>query len=204
MLFQLHCSRYTEVFIGALFLSTLGPARADRWPGWTRFDDICREIIDDVVGNSIPFRELVNNYGNCWWWTCESYLQVHETLSRSILCDRLTQLHNSVNSAYLGGASVYSYECQNALNAPALYGLSDWNNWSGRHCGTWRNTDGTGVFLDNAIWYAANPSSGYGYNRQSVTFLTRNCCNNGWNESGGTVSIFLSQAVKLLLLCCHL
>ena len=48
----------------------------------------------------------------------------------------------------------------------------------------------TQTFTDNALWNTAVSSDGIQFVRQSVTFLTRTGigCDNGWNESGGTVS----------------
>ena len=177
-----------------VFLSTLSLTQADIWPGDDGFYDICVEIIDDVNGNSIPFRELVRSCTGWWSWRRCNYLQVRETLTRATLCNRLTAQHNTKNAPYIGRASVTSLECQSALLGPAIYGIPEWNNWSGRHCGTWRSTDSSGTvtqtFTDNAFWNTAVPSDSIPFVRQSVTFLTRagTCCDNGWNESGGTVS----------------
>ena len=173
---------------GALLLSIICLAQADQWPGDAGFDDICREIIDDVAGNAIPFRRLVRTCTGSWWWRrCCYQLQVHETISRAELCNRLTTQHNLHTASFLGGNTVYSYQCQNALASPKLYAASDWNEWSGRHCGTWTTTTGAlEVFEDEAVWSSAI-SSFFGYNRQDVYFVDRNCCNDGWNESGGSV-----------------
>lgn len=199
-----------QVVIGALFLSTLSLTRADIWPGDGGFYDICVEIINDVNANSIRFRELVKSCTSTWWWkTCTNNIQVRETLTQATLCNRLTDQHNTNNAAYIGGASVSSSECQAALNGPALYGIPEWNNWSGRHCGTWKSTDSSGTvtntFTDNALWNTAVPSDGILYVRQSVTFLTRpgTCCDDGWNESGGTVSNCTMFHLPVHVINCH-
>ena len=126
-----------------------------------------------MAGNSIEFKELVTVCSG--WWGCSSTLQIRETLTRATLCNRLTAQHNTKNAPYIG-ASVTSSECQSALLGPATYRIPQWNNWSGRHCGTWRSTDSSGTvtqtFPDNAPWNTAVPSDGIQFVRQSVTFLT--------------------------------
>ena len=187
--------------LGTLLFTVLSPCKADIYPGDGAFQDICQEIIDDVAANAIPFRHLVTICGG--WWGCTDHLQVYETLTRQELCDRLTNQHNTNNALYLGGATVSSSECQAALLAPLFYTATEWNNWSGRHCGTWRSTDASGTvtqtFTDNALWNTAVPSSSVGFVTQSVTFLTRpgTCCDDAWNESGGLVS--QTAAVKCLI-----
>ena len=187
-------SASTVSVVGVLLLSLLSLSMADIYPGDGGFQVICQEIIDDVAGNLITFRELVPCTGS----SCSNQLQVREYLTRASLCNRLTAQHNSKNAAYLGGATVSSSQCQAALNAPAFYGTTEWNNWSGRHCGTWRSTDSSGTvtqtFTDHALWNTAALSGGFA--RQTVTFLTRSCCTEGWNESGGTVSQLMSLASK--------
>ena len=160
---------------GALLLTLVSLGKADVYPGEAAFQNICQEIINDVTGNSIEFKELVTVCSS--WWGCSSTLQIRETLTRATLCNRLTAQHNTKNAPYIGGASVTSSECQSALLGPAIYGIPQWNNWSGRHCGTWRSTDSSGTvtqtFTDNALWNTAVPSDGIQFVRQSVTFLTR-------------------------------
>ncbi|CAI8024977.1 hypothetical protein GBAR_LOCUS14471 [Geodia barretti] len=103
------------------------------------------------------------------------------------LCDRLVIQHNTHNYDYLGIVS--SDECFGALNSPDFYSSASWNNWRGRHCGHWRST-GNGVVgspeRDDALWEYAHLSYGV-YYRQNVDFFQRPpCCQDGWNESGGT------------------
>ena len=158
----------------------LGISKADIWPGDGGFYTICLEILNDVSGDAIRFRQSFD------------YMDIRETLSRFQLCDRLTTQHNTHNSVYLGGAGVTNSECVAALNSPLSYDTAEWNNWSGRHCGSWRSIGEDGTVgspdTDHALWNTAVPSGAY--QRQSVTFLTRpgTCCDDGWNESGGTVS----------------
>lgn len=169
--------------VGVLLISFLSISRADIYPGDGGFQAICQEIIDDVAANSIPFRQLGSN----------GQLYVQETLTRAALCRRLTAQHNAKNSFYLGGAIVSTAECVAALTAPTPYGISDWNNWAGRHCGVWKSTDQSGsvtqTFTDHALWMNAAVTSS-GFYRQNVIFVSRtqSCCVNGWNEAGGTVS----------------
>ena len=147
---------------GALLLTLVSLGKADVYPGEAAFQNICQEIINDVTGNSIEFKELVTVCSG--WWGCSSTLQIRETLTCATLCNRLTAQHNTKNAPYIGGASVTSSECQSALLGPAIYGIPQWNNWSGRHCGTWRSTDSSGTvtqtFTDNALWNTAVPSDG--------------------------------------------
>ena len=179
--------------LGTLLL-VLGLSRADIYPGDGGFQDICEEIIDDVAGNAIPFRHLVTICGG---------LQVYETVTQQELCDRLTDQHNTKNAVYLDGAMVDSSECLTALSNPLFYAAAEWNNWSGRHCGTWKSTDASGTvtqtFTDHALWNTAVPSASVGFVTQSVTFLTRpgTCCDDAWNESGGTVSHIKSTIIYL-------
>lgn len=169
---------YSSVMIGLFLISMLGISKADIWPGDGGFYDICLEILDDVSGDAIRFRQSFD------------YTDIRETLSRFQLCNRLTTQHNTHNSVYLGGAGVTNSECVAALNSPLSYDTAEWNNWSGRHCGSWRSIGGGGAVgspdTDHALWNTAVPSGAY--QRQSVTFLTRpgTCCDDGWNESGGT------------------
>ena len=153
----------------------VGLVTGDQWPGSGGFYDICVEIIDDVNGNSIPFRELSSNQ-----------LTERERLSRSQLCNRLTNQHNTHNSGFIA-ASVSQAACSNALLSPALYQTADWNQWAGKHCGTWYSSDGS-TFPDHANWNNAGIQSGF--HHQDVNFFGRSCqtCHDGWNESGGGVS----------------
>ena len=177
----------TTFMVVALLLMTT--TRADVWPGQAGYDAICQEIIDDTEANIIPFRRLVRSCSGWWGWRCRNKLETRETLSRLRLCNRLVQQHNTYNSAFLSGANVSSFQCLTAFSSPALYGVAQWNNWAGRHCGTWTNTAGSGAFDDEAYWNTAVPSPNIGYHRQAVTFdRPGTCCDSGWNESGGSVS----------------
>ena len=177
----------------------VGLVAGDQYPGQFTFYDICAEIIDDVSGNSIHFRRLQN--------TCKFKprpqprltiprlasrgcyrLVERERLSRFQLCDRLVTQHNDHNSGFIG-ASVSLTACTaNALLNPLPYQAADWNQWAGKHCGTWYSSDGD-VFPDNAIWNNAGIQGGF--HHQEVNFLGRTCvnCHDGWNESGGGVSL---------------
>lgn len=175
----------------ALLLTVFDPAAADIWPGRSTYDGICLEIINDAAANSIPFRKLVTTCSGWWWWrSCRNQLVVQETISRFTLCNRLVQQHNTYNQVFIGGVSLTTSVCQTALNSPARYSISEWNNWSGRHCGTWTSTTGSGeTFNDEAYWSTAVPAANIGFYRQDVTFdRSGSCCDDAWNESGGNVS----------------
>ena len=175
----------------------VGLVAGDVWPGSGGFYDICVEIINDVNGNSIPFREFQNicklkspnsnRLGPRLSARGCSRLTERERLSRFQLCNRLVTQHNTHNSGFIG-ASVSLGACTtNALLNPLLYQAADWNQWAGKHCGTWYSSGGD-VFPDNANWNNAGIQSGF--HHQDVNFLGRTCssCHDGWNESGGTVS----------------
>ena len=179
------------VLTGALFLTVINQTTADVWPGRNIFDEICLEIVDDVASNHIPFRRLVRTCSSWWWWhSCSNQLQIHETVSRFSLCDRLVRQHNTHNQAFLGWTSLAIFQCEAAFSSPARYGQAEWNNWSGRHCGTWTSTVGGGErFNDEAYWSTAVPAANFGFYRQDVTFdRSGTCCDDAWNESGGNVS----------------
>ena len=181
----------TAVSSLALLITVFDQTAADVWPGRDTYDAICLEIINDAAANAIPFRRLVRTCSGWWWWeTCRNRPEVHETVSRFTLCDRLVQQHNSYNQALLGVAALTVFECHNALSSPAHYGIVEWNNWSGRHCGTWTSTAGSGgTFNDEAYWSTAVPAANIGFYRQDVTFDRPGiCCDDAWNESGGDVS----------------
>ena len=168
--------------VGIVVFSVLGVCWADYWPGDTEFQTICRTIIDEVNSNQIRRRgrEFINR---------RYEIVVHETMTQRQLCDRLVIQHNTHNYDYLGIVS--SDECFGTLNSPDFYSSASWNNWRGRHCGHWRST-GNGVVgspeRDDALWEYAHLSYGV-YYRQNVDFFQRPpCCQDGWNESGGTVS----------------
>ena len=169
--------------VGALLITVISVSKADDYPGDAGFQAICQEIIDDVTADSIPFRRL----------GAGGVLIIHETPTKYALCQRLTTRHNSKNAAYLGGSMVNIPECVGAFAAPVTYGLAEWNNWAGLHCGAWRNVDEycvvTQTFTDHARWNNAVTTTS-GFYRQEVNFLSRTdpCCLNGWNEAGGTVS----------------
>ena len=146
----------------------VGLVAGDQYPGQFKFYDICLEIINDVIANNIRFRELQN-----------SQLVQREQLSRYELCDRLVTQHNTHNSGFIG-ASVSLTDCStNALLNPLPYQAADWNQWAGKHCGTWFNSDGN-VFTDNANWNNAILLNGF--HHQEVNFFGRNCvnCHDGW------------------------
>ena len=175
----------SSMVLGLFIFSILAAqSKADIWPGSGGFYTICQEILSDVASDAIRFRQSFD------------YNQIREVLSKAQLCNRLVDQHNVHNMAYLGGAGVGYSECEDALdlNPPLLYGIDEWDNWSGRHCGSWRTIDDDGIVslphTDHALWNPAAVPFGSAFRRQSVTFLTRSgtCCDNGWNESGGTVS----------------
>ena len=175
----------------ALFC-VLSICRADVYPGPVAFQDICQEIIGDVTADAIRLREFVTNCGPSG---CTISLQIRETLTQQALCERLTEQHNTHNAGHLGASMVTVTECDNAFESPLFYAPNSWNNWAGRHCGHWKNTNQCGTvtdtFTDHALWDMTDVSGGVnGFYTQSVMFLTRpgTCCNNGWNQSGLSVS----------------
>ena len=178
-----------------LLLCTCSCVFADDWPGGDRYYDICLEIYNAVSANNIPFRYLRRT---CSWWSCRYELAERERLTRYQLCDKLTNKHNTHNAGYVGTGSIFSTTCQIALANPAPYQAADWNSWAGKHCGDWYSDGGVSSGdVDNAVWYNAGPNNQF--TRQNVHFSTRtNCqnCHNGWNESGGGVSLSTSVPMQ--------
>ena len=174
--------------IGALILAMAGSSSADVYPGDDAFDELCREISINVTKNSIHLWELKKECKG-WWSGCTYYLKVRDVLTKASICNKLTAQHNSHNAAYIDGVTISSTQCVAAMTAPKFYNAENWNEWSGKHCGTWKSTNAKGAvtmtFIDNAQWYSAQPMGIYF--RQSVKFLTRKCCTAGWNASGGKV-----------------
>ena len=177
----------------AVLLCVLSTSWADYWPGDAEFQNICRTIIDEVSSNCIRRRGLGSG----------GQIEVHETLTRQQLCDRLVLQHETHNAAYLWHSSVTTDECLDVLSGePEFYTPEKWNNWRGRHCGSWQSTDGAGganvgmAERDDALWNYAQLSYGI-YYRQTVDFTRRDpCCEDGWNESGGTVSYLYCIAIR--------
>ena len=183
---------FSTVLTAILALSVAGITSADVYPGDTAFQSICQEIINNVAANSVTFWNLVTVCNPPWG--CYGTLQERETLTRVNLCARLVQHNSYSNEAFLGGAEVTVGECMGAFNAPVSYGVAEWNMWTGRHCGVWRNVNSNGgvslPFTDNSLRNAAGPSSSPGVYRQDLSLLNRpSCCNTAWTESGGAVSI---------------
>ena len=170
-----------------VLFSLLWVSRADYWPGDAQFQTICRTIIDEVNANTIRRRGLGSN----------GQIEVHETLTQEQLCDRLTVQQSLKNRNFLGGSIITSDECMDAFQSPKLYRPVDWNQWRGRHCGEWQQTSSYGgedvglAERDNALWHYAGQyvKGGDVFYRQNVQFFGRHsCCEDGWNESGGSVS----------------
>ena len=154
----------SSMVLGLFIFSILAAqSKADIWPGDCNFYTICQEILSDVASDAIRFRQSFD------------YNQIREVLNKAQLCNRLVVQHNVHNMAYFGdpGEGVGYSECEDALdlNPPLLYGIDEWDNWSGRHCGSWRTIDDNGnvcpPHTDHAP--AAVPLGSV----QSVTFLTR-------------------------------
>ena len=166
---------------------SVAPSLADIFPGSTRYHDICLEIINGVASNSIEFKQ---RYPPCPLLNC----QPAETISRSVLCQRLVSVHNVHAASYIGGIFIYPWDCLTALASTQPYLAADWSNWAGKHCGKWWQIDGSGsVFVDNAVWHSPTTTydiaTGETFYRQDVVFdRYGTCCDDGWNESGGTVS----------------
>ena len=113
------------------------------------------------------------------------------------MCQILVARHNTRAASFIGGITISELECQSALLAPQVYLPADWNRWAGRHCGTWKQLDDNGVitqtFIDNALWHPAITTYNSNFNqyfyKQNVVFdRPGTCCDDGWNESGGSVS----------------
>ena len=169
----------------ALLLLTVSTSLADVFPLGSGYGDICQEIINGVTINSIEFKQ---RDPPCPQLNCPPA----ETISRATLCQRLTVVHNTYAAPYIG-YTVSWWECMAALASPQPYVAADWNKWAGKHCGKWRQIDMSGTFVDNAVWHPAtvtnNPSTGETFYRQNVLFDRPGvCCDDGWNESGGSVS----------------
>ena len=181
-----------------LLLCTCGCAFADVWPGDDTFYNICVKIAEAVSANDIPFKELRPKCSGWWIFrNCNQYeLVERDRLKRYQICDALTNMYNAHNAGYVGTGSIFSTTCQSALLNPAPYQAADWNSWAGNHCGDWYSDTGTGTFKsdpDNAVWYNAIYQANH-FTRQNVHFseATRTHCQNchdGWNESGGGVSL---------------
>ena len=183
-------SATTTIFGVLLFIAS---SHADIFPGDDRYHDICVEIFNNVNNNAIDFKHLIISCSGC-----TPLLQTREIQTRAEMCDKLTTQHNNHAASFLNGITITSLECQAALSNPDMYKAAEWNKWSGRHCGSWKNVDATTgavtqTFTDNALWFMAteyyNTTLMETFYRQDVDFETRGCCNDGWNESGGTVSL---------------
>ena len=198
------------------------------WPGRSTYDAICLGIINDVGANSIPLRKLATCRFGWWGLSRRSCLEVDVTYSRENLCKRLTQQHYQYNTPWqdvsttLDGDSgsgsgetttdemdreyqiiVSTAECLSAFTSPRRYGVSDWNRWSGRHCGTWWNTHDDAEITAEAYWSLTGPAAKRGFHKQEVTFnRPGRCCDDAWNESGGNVSCHSSTYVATCYFAC--
>lgn len=186
-------SSVATITFGVTALLLISSSRADMYPGPNRYHDICVEIFNNVNNDNIPFKHL---YPPCSG--CRPILQTRAVYTKRKICEELTIQHNSNVASYLGGVTITIAECEAAFTSPDPYGPAEWNKWAGKHCGTWKNVNSnTGavsqVFIDNALWHPAtttyDPVRMETFHKQEVDFQSRQCCNDGWNESGGSVSL---------------
>lgn len=173
---------------GALLLLTTCTL-ADVLQTQCRYREICEEILNGVSNDQIEFKQ---RSPPCPQLNCPL---AEPPISRSDLCYRLISKHNAHAASFIGGVTLYAWDCLAALNSPQPYTPTDWNKWAGRHCGTWKSVDGTGTvthtFTDNALWKAPTTYSTPWdtFHLQRVVFdRPGTCCDDGWNESGGSVS----------------
>ena len=128
-------SATTTIFGVLLFIAS---SHADIFPGDDRYHDICVEIFNYVNNNAIDFKHLIISCSSC-----TPLLQTREIQTRAEMCDKLTTQHNNHAASFLNSITITSLECQAALSNPDMYKAAEWNKWSGRHCGSWKNVDAT-------------------------------------------------------------
>ena len=173
----------TKFLVFAALLLLARVSLADILPSQCRYRQICEEIVSGVDNDLIHFRQADPP---CSQPNCPL---AEPPRSRQHVCQRLISKHNLRAASFIGGTIIYTWDCLAALSSPQPYGPADWNKWAGKHCGTWRSDDGS-VFTDNALWRApATYSTPWDtFHLQRVVFeRPGTCCDDGWNESGGSV-----------------